>query len=299
MALWNECLPKDPITIERFWRLFLLDANFRAETMFVAVAHGQPIGFLQAMVRRTPIGIFPSNPQHGWITAFCVAPEHRRRGIGRALMEAGMDVLAKSGCKAVSCNGYAPSYAFPGVDVDYVEGIAFMEAMGFQPSVQAVRMAKDLAGVTTPDDVSRTKAELESQGFSVRLFQDEDTVPLLKFAEEQFPYWHQSLVDGLQQKSSNVWVASYAGSIVGFAQWQNPQTDPPNGASGRFGPFGVDPSLRGKGLGGVIFYTLVEDVIRRGAKHLWFGWAGGRNLSFYERVGCQVTRRYQMFKQEI
>jgi hypothetical protein len=54
--------------------------------------------------------------------------------------------------------------------------------------------------------------------------------------------------------------------------------------------------MRSRGLGAVIFWTLAESVAAVGARELWFGWAGGRNQSFYDRAGCRVTRRFRQFK---
>jgi len=294
--LWNQCLPKDPISIERFWRLFLLDPNFRPEGALVAECDGSPVGFLQAMVRRLPLGIYPFDPAQGWITVFFVAPEHRRRGIGRSLVSAGLAVLREHGCRTVSCNGYAPSYVFPGIDLDYGEGLALMESAGFQPVAGAVAMSMPLKGVSTPAGVLERRRALASEGVVVGRFEIEDTLPLLCLAEQQFPYWHQSVVEALQFRSGNVFVARKAGSVLGFAQWENPSTDPPSGAPGRFGPFGVHPDFRGNGLGSVLFYTLIEQVASSRAETLWFGWAGGRNQSFYERAGCHITRRYRIVR---
>lgn len=107
------------------------------------------------------------------------------------------------------------------------------------------------------------------------------------------------LIDGLSRDNRDIILAVQNGRVIGYTQWQNTQTDPPGGAPGRFGPFGVHPEMRGNGLGAVIFFTLVEEVRRRGTRDLWFGWAGGRNLSFYERAGCRITRRFQLFATDL
>jgi GNAT superfamily N-acetyltransferase len=147
VALWNRCLEKDPITEERFWRLCLLDANFDPEGALVAVdAAGSVIGFLQAMARREPYGNLGLQEAQGWLTVFFVAPEQRREGIGSRLLEAGLAFLRAHGRERVLCNGYAPYYIFPGVDVDYAEASAFLTARGFQPASEAVAMGMPLEG---------------------------------------------------------------------------------------------------------------------------------------------------------
>lgn len=293
VSLWNRCLTKDPITEQRFWQLFLLDPNFdRAGTLVATEADGQIVGMLQAMARKETSDL-------GWLTVFFVAPERRREGIGSALLEAGLTFLHAHGRTKISCNGYAPCYIFPGVDIDYDAALTFLVAHGFTVTSEPVAMGMALEGVRMPDSVRARQAELAADGYHVRLFHRDDTLPLLDFAAAQFPHWRPSVLEGLQRGNLEIVVAERAGEIVGFTQWQNPHNDPPDGAAGRFGPFGVHPELRGLGIGAVIFYTLVEHATGSGGRYLWFGWAGGRNLSFYERAGCRITRRFQMLARGI
>ncbi|HLV79785.1 MAG TPA: GNAT family N-acetyltransferase [Chthonomonadaceae bacterium] len=296
VALWNTCLFKDPITEERFWRLFLLDANFDPDGALVAEAEGEIVGFLQAITRKTPLGSVGLQPQTGWITVFFVHPDRRRQGIASRLREAGLAFLRREGRTEVFCNGYAPYYIFPGVDVDYREGLAFLEASGFTRAGEPVAMGMPLEGVRMPEPVRACYAALQQEGCEVRMFAQEDTLALLAFAEEHFPAWQPSLREGLLRDNTEIVLATKNGQIAGFAQWQNPHNDPPDGAPGRFGPFGVRDDLRSRGIGAVIFYTLIERVAGNGARYLWFGWAGGRNVGFYERAGCRITRRFRLYK---
>jgi len=300
VTLWNRCLSKDPITEERFWRMFLLDANFDPTGMLIAEIEGEVVGLLQAMVRKTPLGTLGLQPHLGWIPVFCVHPDHRRRGIASRLLDAGIAFLRRHGRTEVHCNGYAPTYIFPGVDVDYTEALDFLQAREFSVVGEPVAMGIPLEGIRMPESVRRRSRTLQQEGVSVLLFRLEDTLPLLEFAGQHFPHWQPGVLEGLQRGNTEIMVAAMdSGEIVGFTQWENPHTDPPNGASGRFGPFGVREDLRGRGIGAVLFYTLIERVTGNGARYLWFGWAGGRNLSFYERAGCVITRRYRMLKRTL
>lgn len=296
VALWNHTLTKDPITEERFWQLFLLDCNFDPEGFLIAEQDGEVVGALQAMVRRYPIGSLGLQPTMGWITLFFVSAKHRRAGIGSRLMEAGLSFLRAKGRTEVMCNGYAPYYIFPGVDDDFPEALAFLARHGFDKVSDPVAMGMRLEGVRMPDPVREKRAELLKEGYEIRMFRREDTLPLLDFTEKHFPHWQPSLLEGLQKANLEIIVALHDGEMVGYTQWENPYNDPPKGAQGRFGPFGVRADLRSKGIGAVIFYELIERVTGAGARYLWFGWAGGRNLSFYERAGCVITRQFRLFK---
>ncbi len=300
VALWNRCLSKDPISEERFWRMFLLDANFDPAGALIAEAEGEVVGLLQAMVRKTPLGALGLQPQLGWLPVFCVHPDHRGRGVASHLLDAGMAFLRQQGRTEVLCNGYAPTYIFPGVDVDYKDALAFLLAREFSVVGEPVAMGMPLEGVRMPEAVRRRAQTLRQEGISIRLFRREDTLPLLEFAGRHFPHWQPGVLEGLQRGNTEIMVAgTHSGEILGYTQWENPHNDPPNGAAGRFGPFGVREDLRGRGIGAVLFYTLIERVAGNGARYLWFGWAGGRNLSFYERAGCVITRRFQLLKRTL
>jgi mycothiol synthase len=291
VSLWNDCLAKDRVTVELFWRLILLDPDFSSAGALVAESVGKPIGFL--------LSIAPKMGNQGRIAAFFVAPGHRRQGIGRTLLEAGIAHLRARGCRKATCNGHAPYYFFPGVDHDYTAALAFMTACGFEASAEAVAMNLRFDELTHPDGFRQREALLKEEGLEVRPVRFSDTMALLAFAESHYPDWRQSYVQGLQVDRCNVFVATIGERVVGFTQWQNPLTDPPAGVAGRFGPFGVHPDMRGSGIGSVIFNEVVAHLRARGVESLWLGWAGGRNLTFYERMGCQITRRFRMFSRDL
>lgn len=302
VSLWNRCLTRDPVTPERFWQLFLLDENFDPDGALVAeTAGGALVGFLQAMIRRVPYGSLGAQPEQGWITVFFVDPTVRRQGVGSALLRRGREFLREKGRVRIGCSGYSPYYLFPGVDTEYTEAPVFLAAHGFVRAAEAVAMGMPLEGVRMPESVRAKQAALASGGITVRAFERGDTLPLLAFTDTHYPHWTPSIRDSLSRGNTDILVAvSCPGSgpgpeILAYAQWQNPHNDPPHGAPGRFGPFGVRPDLRSQGIGAVVFYALIERASGNGARYLWFGWAGGRNLSFYERAGCVITRRFQIY----
>lgn len=297
VALWNHCLPKDPMSVERFWRLFLLDPNFDPAGFLIAITGDNTIvGALQVITRKGPLGSLGTQPETGWLTMFFVALNHRRQGLGTRLFNAGREHLRGAGRSRILCNGYAPYYIFPGVDTEYEAAHGFLTRHGFAVVSEPVAMGMTLENVVTPERVRTRSATLFEAGITVRLFRLNDTLPLLDFAEAHFPHWRPSVLEGLQQGNTEIIVATERDKILAFAQWENPHNDPPNGASGRFGPFGVHPERRSGGIGAVVFYDLIERVKAKGARYLWFGWAGGRNLAFYERAGCVVTRRFRLYQ---
>src|ERR1700754_3351682 len=84
-AAWTEAAPADPIGYARFRDLFLLDRNFDAAGLQVAIVDDQIVGAAYAVRRLLAASGDDLEPASGWIPFFFVHPEHRRRGIGREL----------------------------------------------------------------------------------------------------------------------------------------------------------------------------------------------------------------------
>lgn len=71
----------------------------------------------------------------GWLYRLAVAPEHRRRGVARALVERAESVLAELGCTKVNLQLHGENQS----------GVRFWEALGYAQEVR-VSMGKDLTG---------------------------------------------------------------------------------------------------------------------------------------------------------
>jgi GNAT superfamily N-acetyltransferase len=135
--LWNRCLPADPITREIFDDRILLDPNFDPAGCWVAMQDGRIVGFVYALVRRTPLpwgfeSAFEHDRQIGWIFALFVHEDYRRQGIGSALLDRALAFLEAGGVKHVILGNYAPNYVLSGVDTEAYPGAReFLEHHGF------------------------------------------------------------------------------------------------------------------------------------------------------------------------
>ncbi len=121
-TMWEEMRPEESAT-----------AAFR-EAMFVywyeALESGRAVGWI-AEQGVTPIGMtmlllhhHPPRPtseaRRGYVTSVYVAPEHRRRGVGRALMEAAIAYGREQGLQRLELRTSE-------------QGRALYEAVGFRP----------------------------------------------------------------------------------------------------------------------------------------------------------------------
>jgi ribosomal protein S18 acetylase RimI-like enzyme len=122
IALWNEVLPdsaphNDPVTTIR------QKLAVERDLFFVAVVEGAVVG--------TVMGGYDGH--RGWVYAVAVRPQHRRRGIGAALLRRLEAALAERGCLKVNLQ----------VRASNAEVIAFYEKLGYAVE-ERVSMGKRL-----------------------------------------------------------------------------------------------------------------------------------------------------------
>ncbi|MGZ8765990.1 MAG: GNAT family N-acetyltransferase, partial [Acidimicrobiia bacterium] len=76
-----------------------------------------------------------------WIIAVAVAPERRRRGVGRDLVEEAVTWAGARGANEVHLGTAIPRYLWPGVDFAFTSALCLFEAAGFEPDGVAYDMA--------------------------------------------------------------------------------------------------------------------------------------------------------------
>ncbi|MCP4901653.1 MAG: GNAT family N-acetyltransferase [bacterium] len=102
---------------------------------FIATMNGKPVG----MVTTTSFG------SSGWIGNLIVEPENRGAGIGRTLMELGLQYLRKMGCLTIRLDGDAPGiplYRSLGFEDEY-------ESCRFEVTDSRVGITRDSSGLET------------------------------------------------------------------------------------------------------------------------------------------------------
>ena len=118
LAVWNASMTADNIDDTLFRTKVLLDPNFQAANLPVAVEADRVVGFALTVTRQVPLFLQGLEPEQAWITAFGVLPDYRRRGIGTALFRYADERLKAQGRKTVSISPYVPNYFVPGVDIE-------------------------------------------------------------------------------------------------------------------------------------------------------------------------------------
>ncbi len=297
LALWNATLTHDRITPATFGTRVLLDPNLSPEGLLLAEDGAGLAGFVLSLTRRVPLYGQGLEPELGWITAFGVAPGRRRQGIGTALFDAALDRLAGLGRRRVLISPYTPNYFIPGVDVDaYGEALAFLQTRGWQTTSTPISMRAELTGFRTPPDVAELAEVLAAEGIAVRPVTSADLPELMPFIQGHFGWdWlrfaqeYLAILFGPGADDIVFLVATQQGRIVGYCQQRRE----------RFGPFGVLPALRRKGIGRVLLFHCLELALAHGFHCAWFLWTGQDAARLYRLAGFQQVRRFAVMEHEL
>ena len=297
LALWNVAMPFDPLNPAVFRTKVLLDLNFDPQGLLLAEVGGQLAGFVLSLYRQVPQFLDGLEPQRAWITAFGVHPAFRRQGIGRALFAAVEARLSAAGRSEVFISPYTPNYFIPGIDENaYPAALAFLQAQGWQITSRPISMRAETTGFQLPPDLLAHERRLAEEGYVVRPVRSADLPELMPFIARHFGWdWVRFAQDYLLELfgpgSDQVCflVATQHGRIVGYCQQRRE----------RFGPFGVDPSLRSQGLGRILLFHCLAEMLAKGFHSAWFLWTGADAARLYSLAGFHPVRQFAVFKKTI
>lgn len=168
-----------------------------------------------------------------------------------------------------------PYYLWPGIDVRFTRMLALAEAAGFRETGAALNLSCPTGfRQAAPDGVSLR-----------RTLEPGEVEQVVAFCERQFPHWVAEVARGAEHGCCHAAVDDASGALVGFAAHSVNR-------AGWFGPTGVDPAARGRGIGGALLAACCRDlqIAEYGACEIaWIGPVG-----FYAKVaGATVSRTFR------
>lgn len=289
VGLWNATMTADPINRQRLMQDFILDPHFDPFSLLVADAGGELVGFILGMAARADL---PSDNAVGTgiVAGFGVSSSHRRTGIGTQLFAALEEHWASQEITRIQVGPWVPTYLAPGVDeAAYPGTVEFLEQCGYKTGGRPVSMRALLTGYKASDDVPGISTALAADGVTIRPATRSDAADLIAFAKDHFAHWESYVRGALRSLVSasdvaTLHIALDGETIIGFAMT--------NGE--RFGPFGVNPDYRGRGVGAVLLSRALCSM-RAANQHLaYFLWTSDQTARLYGRHGFEIVRRFTM-----
>jgi mycothiol synthase len=217
-----------------------------------------------------------------------VVPGERRRGVGRALLEA-CEAVARTGGQTVLRTLDQPgNYLAPGIDERNREAIGWLERRGWrrggEPRIDVLIDVRNNPRVSVAR-AGEAAAAAAAQGYQVRRARADEHAVIDAVAVEFGGAWPFEVSRALGGDPPGVHVAVADGGYCAFAAH-----DGNNRGLGWFGPTGTWPAHRGRGLGEALLVACLVDVAAR-QQQCEVAWIGPR--PFYERVaGIAGERRF-------
>lgn len=299
-ALMARNMPRDVISARRLAEHTLLEPNFDPQGLIIAEHRVEGVvGFLYATC--ATLGI-PTMPTEGYLTVGCVDARERRAGIGSELLHRAEKNLSARGAERVTVAGYPQAYFWPGLDsVEYSDAASFLEQHGFHYTSTAAAMNLNLDAWAMSSGVRDLIKDRETQGYEFRPALLEDLPEVIDFANHRLaPDWGELIRTAALRNHDSVrrtLIARDPGrKVVGFATY---------GAYGdliqRFGPFGVDETQRGVGLGRILLNLTLAQMRSDGTHGAWFLWTGENSPAglLYQSTGFEVARRFSVMQKKL
>jgi len=290
-ALVNHCLHRDTISDASLERITFGDPNFSSELTEVALEENEIVGCMVG-VRRTksPEESVEAQKEIGWIKLFSVSETYRRKGIASRMLSELERKFRSRGTERIRITDFAGWTLFSGVDLMYQEAIGFLLAKGFQKAEETVDYEIDLLDFYVPTVI--TKAEARLGGTVVRRAKPSERERFTRWAAEMFsPFWGFEASETFKFDPPKLWIGEQDSKTLGFSVYGALEPH-------WFGPIGVDPDSRNRGLGSVLLFKALASMREEGQRMAVIPWT--EHLFFYSQVpGIRRIRHYWVMEKQL
>jgi mycothiol synthase len=254
---------------------------------FQAVDGGSVVGVALGSISQRDAAV-------GHVDLIAVAPNRRRRGIGRSLLARVEAALAGLGARELLLAGNPPNYAWPGIDVRYTPAVCMALALGYEQDRTAWNMTADLSYDASPalGPTEAAERRLAERGVAVRRATADDAAALVDFARANFgAAWAAEVADSVARAGAGCHLAVREGQLLGFAAYGSSRPS-------WFGPMGTVEAAQGLGIGGVLLRRCLRDQRAAGHERAQIGWVGP--VPFYAgSAGARIERVFFLFRKHL
>ena len=212
----------------------------------------------------------------GAVQLLVVAPDARREGRGRRLLDEATAWAFDNGAQHLMIGAAPPWYLWPGIDLRWTAGLVLAESAGFADAGAALNMSCPTSVRIAPPD-----------GVTIRrVVDDADADAVLALCRRAFaPAWRKESARGIEHGACHG-AFDESGALLGFAAHSVNR-------AGWFGPTGVDPERQRGGIGGPLLAACLEDLQVAGYDRCEIAWIGP--VGFYAKAaGAEISRMFRL-----
>jgi len=244
-----------------------------------------PIAFIQGVIKDR------FGEKIGYIKLLCVNPNFRHIGTATSLYKNIEDQMRKKGVGKIRVYESYPNYFMPGVDPFYTEAVCFFEKNGFKKFGDTSNLTADLSLVNF--DTQEEENKLKLQNIICRRAEKKDFPGIMKWIDEDFNAWISEVNESFNNDPVSLFIAEQNGVIGAFSAFEVN-----NKGTGWFGPMGTANSLRGKGIGGILFKKCLADMKNIGYSKAIIPWVGP--IPFYMKyANSKVSRIFWRYEKTL
>ena len=327
LQLWNGCVEAGevlylPLTQESFRRKFAAGPSREPENLLVAEAENRVVGFLHGVA---PGAAPPARPDAAYLTVILVSPACRGKGVGRALLHAFLESMARRGANTLMISGANPVSLewripgtpghdhnnMPGADVSCA-GYPFLLRCGFSVRAREVALYGDLSAWSPSPEAAAAREHLRGEGIETGPYDPSGNCDFDQMCTNVgSEYWRDVLrteiaawkagqpnadprfwADGTPPRGPRTLLtAVHEHRIVGFTG----PVDLQQSGRGWFTGICTDPAYERRSIATVLFDLLLQAFVREGASFcsLFTGWESHAR-KIYEKAGLRPVRRFDL-----
>lgn len=301
-TLWQDSLGAQwPLSRAVFRRITLASGAYQPGDHTVALANETVVGFVATQTREIASATVPV----GALLVVLVAAPHRRRGVGRRLVDPALAGLKARGVQEVQLGGGGRSYFWCGVPTTLPAAWAFFSACGWRERERSVDLVQELVQYTTPTWVTE---RIRQRHIMIGTATPAEARSVLAFEEQHFPKWLHAFAHVVAQGAWEDLIVARdtAGAIVGTtlirapgsSWWPGDVWDALLGeATGSIGPLGVREDRREQGIGLALAAYVTDVLQQRHVQTSYVGWTW--LVEWYGHLGYHVWHEYIMAWQQL
>lgn len=252
--------------------------DYDPELGLVAEEEGEIAGFVQGVI------VSPMQEPFGKIRLLAVHPGFRCCGIGGMLLQEAEKRLIAKGAQTISIMDVPANYQMPGVDIRYTKAFCFLPKYGYNRGMPNMNLICNVSPKMF--DQEKELERLKKEGFIIRRAEECDWDGIEKFLAANWKCWIDEVRTSFDNKPKTLYICIHKGEVVGFSGYEGN-----NRGMGWFGPMGVLPVTRGKGIGAIVCLLCLQDIALMGHRRSIIPWVGP--VRFYDKVcGAVIDRLF-------